>query len=97
MSRRCVVRSDRRYVRIDAKKNTPASTFLRSLIHATDSTLIGCSAKIAAAIHAPGTASSAEAVPATASPSATTSASPLIDCSLLRAGEDAVVPTRLPT
>ena len=40
------------------KKNTPASTFFRSLIHATDSTSTGCSAKIAAAAHAPGTDSS---------------------------------------
>jgi hypothetical protein len=36
----------------------PESVFLSSEIQATDSTCTGCSAKIAAAIHAPGTRSS---------------------------------------
>ena len=37
--------------------HSPDRTFLRSVIHATDSTWIGCTAKIAAAIQAPGTRS----------------------------------------
>src|SRR5208283_589839 len=39
---------------VSAKKNM-ASVFLRSAIHATDSTFTGCTANTVAASHAPGT------------------------------------------
>ena len=39
-----------------SRKKKPISTFLRSVIQATDSTCTGCSAKSAAASQAPGTA-----------------------------------------
>src|ERR1035438_4696727 len=42
-----------KYAHAAAKKNTADRTFLRSVIHATDSTFTGCSAKTAAASHAP--------------------------------------------
>jgi hypothetical protein len=43
----------------ESSANKPASTFLRSVIQATDSTWIGCTANSAPASHAPGTPSAA--------------------------------------
>src|SRR5262249_27862037 len=40
---------------MEPRKKTPETTFLRSVIQATDSTFMGCNAKSAAPSHAPGT------------------------------------------
>src|SRR4029453_3879839 len=48
--------SSRRYASMEARQNSSASRFLRCAIHATDSTLTGCTANSSAARNAPGIA-----------------------------------------